>query len=230
MCDEPPSDAFQEYLRKINAERPRPSIGISPAAHVAASAKIGDNTNVFPGAFIGDEVIVGDEGDIGPGSIISSRCRVGNRLTLYPNVVIYHDVVIGSRVVIHAGAVLGSDGFAFRFDEDCWNKVPSQGTLEIHDDVEIGAGSTIARGLLGTTVIGRGTKLDNLVSVGKNCHLGQKNILCAHVALSADVVTGDYVRCANRAHICDHVRLGDRVIVGVAAIVSKDVPSDETYL
>ncbi len=140
-------DAFIGALKPFRSDRPRVSVGISPQAIVAESATLGEGTNVFPNAFIGEDVVIGSGCDIHPGAYIGDGTKLGDNVTIQANAVVYFDVTIGNRVIIHAGAVIGADGFGYRFRDGRFEKIPQLGTVEIHDDVEIGANATIVCGV-----------------------------------------------------------------------------------
>lgn len=225
-----PFGAFIEILKLFRPQRERALIGISPEAVVAPSAKIGPNTNVHPTVVIGEDVVIGSGCEIHPGVVISADCQIGDDCTIYPNAVLYPQVIVGNRVLIHASAVLGSDGFGFRFQQGRFNKIPQLGIVRVEDDVEIGACTTIDRAMIGTTLIGQGTKLDNLVQIGHNCEVGKHNALASQVGLAGSVTTGDYVRFGGQAGVADHVNIGDQVVLGAKAGVHKDCDSGKTYL
>jgi UDP-3-O-[3-hydroxymyristoyl] glucosamine N-acyltransferase len=149
---------------------------------------------------------------------------------VHPNAVLYEGTVVGHRVIIHASAVLGADGFGYRLQGGRHVKVPQLGHVEVGDDVEVGAGSTIDRGTFGPTRVGAGTKIDNLVQVGHNCRIGRHNLLVAHVGIAGSCATGDYVVIAGQAGIADHVSVGDRVVIGAKAGVTKDIAAGERVL
>jgi UDP-3-O-[3-hydroxymyristoyl] glucosamine N-acyltransferase len=149
---------------------------------------------------------------------------------MHPHVVLYPDVVLGDRVVIHANAVIGADGFGYRLRQGRFEKVPQLGFVLVGNDVEIGACTTIDRGMIGPTVIGEGTKLDNLIMIGHNCELGRHNIFASQVGLAGSVTTGDYVTCAGQAGIKDHVHLGTGCTLGSKAGVHNDIPAGERHM
>ncbi len=225
-----PLGAFIEVLQLTRPQRERSTIGISPQAVIAPSAVIGPNCNIYPGAYIGEDVIIGAGCDIHPGVVISADCRLGEQCTVYPNAVLYPQIVVGNRVIIHASAVVGADGFGYRFQQGRYNKIPQLGNVELHDDVEIGACTTIDRAMIGATTIGEGTKLDNLVMIGHNCELGKHNAFASGVGLAGSVTTGDYVVCAGQVGIADHVHIGDKAVLGAKSGVHKDMEGGKTYL
>ncbi len=225
-----PQGAFIRILEHFRPARPRRRVGISPQAFVNPTASIGTGTNIYPGAYVGEGAIIGARCDIHPGVTIGDGCAIGDDVTLYPGVVLYADVIVGSRVIIHASAVIGADGFGYRLVDGKHQKIPQLGTVRIEDDVEIGACTTIDRATIGETVIGAGTKLDNLVMIAHNCELGQHNVFVSQVGLAGSVTTGDYVVCAGQVGIADHVHLGARCVLGSKAGVHKDIPAGQTYI
>src|ERR1700722_4895609 len=190
--------------------------GVDPSAQVHASARLGKSVTVAERVVIGDGAAVGDQSWIGAGTVIGAGVSVGCDCELYPNVTVYSGTRLGDRVIVHAGVVLGSDGFGYVRDRATghYEKFPQQGRLEIGDDVEIGANSTIDRGALEVTRIGRGSKIDNLVHIGPNCQIGEDVVIAAKAGLSGsvvienDVVLGGQVGLGERAHIEEGVMLG----------------------
>jgi UDP-3-O-[3-hydroxymyristoyl] glucosamine N-acyltransferase len=221
--------AFLKVLGMFAPPRKRMNMGISSHATVHPSARIGLFTNVYPGVHIDEDVVIGEHCDIHPGVCIGAGCRIADGVMIFPNAVLYHDVRIGNRVIIHAGAVIGSDGFGYQLVEGGHQKLHHYGTVRLEDDVEIGANTTIDRALIGETVIGRGTKIDNLVQVAHNCQIGKHNILAGQVAMAGSVSTGDYVVFAGQVGIADHTHIGDRAILAAQAGVTKSLPGGKKY-
>jgi UDP-3-O-[3-hydroxymyristoyl] glucosamine N-acyltransferase len=153
-------------------------------------------------------------------------CQIGEQVTIFPNAVLYENTVVGPRSVIHAGAVLGAYGFGYVSSGGKHQLSAQLGYVEVGADVEIGACSTIDRGTYGPTVIGEGTKIDNLVMIGHNCRIGRHNMLCSQVGIAGSTTTGDYVIMAGQAGVRDHVTIGDRAVLGAKAGVPNDVPAD----
>ncbi len=210
-----PKLTFARAARLLRSAPNRPP-GIHPSAQVHASARLGKSVTVAERVVIGEGAAVGDQSWIGAGTVIGAGVSVGCDCELYPNVTVYSGTRIGDRVIVHAGAVLGSDGFGYVRDRATgrYEKFPQQGRLEIGDDVEIGANSTIDRGALEVTRIGRGSKIDNLVHIGHNCQIGEDVVIAAQAGLSGsvviekDVVLGGQVGLGERAHIEEGVMLG----------------------
>ena len=228
LCESPQA-AFLQVLQCLRPQRGRRPIGVSPRAVVSETAKIGANTNVHPLAVIGEDVVIGKNCEIHPGVVIGDGCQLGDDVVLYPNVVLYANTELGDRVMIHAGAVLGADGFGYRFEAGQYEKLPHFGLVRVEDDVEIGAGATIDRGMIGATVIGEGTKIDNQVMIAHNCEIGKHNAFASQVGFAGSITTGDYVRCAGQVGIADHVHLGDGCLLGPKSGVHRDVPAGARY-
>lgn len=222
--------AFQTILPLFRKIRGRPGRGISPHAMISPTAQIGKNCFVAPGVSIGEEVLIGSNCDLYPGVVIGDGCQIGDNTILHANSVLYHDVVVGNNVIIHSGAVIGADGFGYRFTAGKFEKIPQLGTVHIHDDVEIGACSTVDRGAVGPTIVGKGSKVDNLVMIAHNCEIGRHNVFASQVGLAGSTTTGDYVRMGGQVGVRDHVHVGTGSTVGAKAGVHKDVPAGETWL
>ncbi len=204
--------------------------GVHPQAFVAPTARIGPGVAVYPFAYVGDEAEIGEGSTLKPGVVVGDRCKIGRGVTLHPNVVLYDGVVLGDRVEVHSGTVLGADGFGYRLADGRHEKIPQTGNVEVGDDVEIGSNCSIDRGTFEATVIGEGTKIDNLVMIGHNNRIGKHNLLCGQVGIAGSCKTGDYVVMAGQAGIKDHTEIGDKVIVGAQAGVHRSVPSGQQLL
>jgi UDP-3-O-[3-hydroxymyristoyl] glucosamine N-acyltransferase len=190
--------------------------GIHPSAVVHPSAKTGNGVTVAERVVIGKGVQIGDGTRIGAGSVIGANVIIGRDSELYPNVTIYPGVRLGVRVIVHSGAVLGSDGFGYVRDAATgkYEKFPQIGQLEIEDDVEIGANSTIDRGALEVTRIGRGPKIDNLVHVGHNCLIGEDVVIAAQTGLSGSITIEKNVVLGGQVGIGEHARIEEGVMLG----------------
>jgi UDP-3-O-[3-hydroxymyristoyl] glucosamine N-acyltransferase len=228
-----PRLAFARAARLLRT--PRRNRAIHPSAIVPASAEIGKNVAIGPRAILGEHVQVGDETTIGAGSVIGDdggnevggyTVKIGSHCRLDPNVIIYPGTTLGARVIVQAGAVLGSAGFGYVRDSQTgrYEQFPQVGRLVVEDDVEIGANSTVDRGALDETRIGRGTKIDNLVHVGHNVHIGQDVVIAAQTGLSGSAVVEDNVIIGGQVGIADHVRIEAGAILGAqSGIPTKKV-------
>jgi len=196
--------------------KPQRVPGIHPSAVVHPSAVLGESVTVDERVVIGASVGLGAGSWIGAGAVLSAGTRIGSDCEIYPNAVVYRGVRIGNRVIVHAGAVLGSDGFGYVRDPATGRheKFPQLGWLEIEDDVEIGANTTIDRGALDTTRIGRGAKIDNLVHIGHNCQIGENVVIAAQTGLSGSITLENNVVLGGQVGIGEHARLGEGVMLG----------------
>jgi len=199
--------------------------GIHPTAVVLPTAQVAETATVDPWSFVGDRATIGDHSWIGAGSVIGESVIIGDGCKIYPRVTIYPGTRIGNRVIVHAGAVLGSDGFGYvRSEDGRYDKFPQIGTLEIQDDVEIGANTTIDRGALEVTRIGRGTKIDNLVHIGHNCRIGENVIIAAQVGFSGSVVVESNAVIGGQVGVGEHACIQEGVLLGgQAGVLPKKV-------
>ncbi|MCE9530638.1 MAG: UDP-3-O-(3-hydroxymyristoyl)glucosamine N-acyltransferase [Planctomycetes bacterium] len=218
-----PLTAFITVFQKFHASPEPIFTGIHPSAQIHPTARIGEGTSIGPFVIIEEGCVIGKRCRLHPGVSIGHRSQIEDDVTLYPRVVLYKNSVIGKRVIIHANAVIGADGFGYRLVQGHHEKVPQLGHVEIGDDVEIGACTTIDRATFGATRIGQGTKIDNLVMIGHNCQIGRHNIIVSQAALAGSATTGDYVVIAGQAGVCGHVHVGDQASVAAKAGVTKDV-------
>jgi UDP-3-O-[3-hydroxymyristoyl] glucosamine N-acyltransferase len=210
-----PRLAFAKAAALLHPVR-RTSPGIHSTAEVHESASVGKAVSIGPHAVVEEDAVIGDHTAIGAGAFIGAGVRLGAGCEVKSNVSIYPGTAVGDRVIVHAGSVLGSDGFGFVRDEQSgtYTKFPQIGRLEIGDDVEIGANSTVDRGALDATVIGRGTKLDNLVHVGHNVRIGENVVIAAQTGISGSSVIEDGVVVAGQVGIADHVTVESGAILG----------------
>ena len=211
------------------AERPAP-YGISPHAVISKWANLGGNVGVGPFVSIGDNVTIGANVLIYPNVTIEPNAVIGDDTIVYPQVSIYADSKIGKRCIIHSGVVIGSDGYGFAQHEGRHHKIPQVGSVRIEDDVEVGAGCTIDRGALGETVIGEGTKIDNLCHVGHNVKIGKHCLLVAQVGIAGSATIGDYVVIAGQSGVSGHVKIGNRVQIAGKTAVFEDIADDSKVM
>lgn len=191
--------------------------GVHPTAVIAASARLGNGVGIGPYVVIEEAVEVGDGAEIAAFCYVGRGSRIGAACRLYPGVTLYPGVKLGRGVVVHAGAVLGSDGFGYVFGEGKHWKFPQVGDTEISDEVEIGANTTVDRGSLGVTRVGRGTKLDNLVQVAHNVEIGQHSIVASQTGISGSSVIGNHVLVGGQVGIADGCHIEDEAILGAQA-------------
>ena len=218
--------AFSMIVTRFCPPRERARGGVSSAAVVSSSARLGQNVDVFPQATIADDVEIGDNTVIHSGVRILEGVKIGSDVTIFPNAVLYENTVVGPRCVIHAGAVIGAYGFGYSLVEGRHRLSAQLGNVILEADVEVGAGTTIDRGTYGSTLIGEGTKIDNQVMIAHNCRIGRHNMLCAQVGIAGSTSTGDYVVMAGQVGVRDHVHIGNNAVLGAMAGVINDVPDD----
>jgi UDP-3-O-[3-hydroxymyristoyl] glucosamine N-acyltransferase len=208
----------------------RPPAGVHSSAVVAASAKVDPTAHIGPHCVIGEQTCVGARTVLHGSSFVGADCKLGDDIVLFPNVTLYPHTELGSRVRVHAGTVIGSDGFGYVQDGGIHRKVPQIGSVFIGDDVEIGANVTIDRGALGPTVIGKGTKIDNLVQIAHNVQIGENCLIIAQVGVAGSTKMGNYVVLAGQVGLAGHLKLGNRVTVAGQSGVMHDIPDGETWL
>ncbi len=210
-----PRLAFAHAAAELHpAQRTNP--GIHSSATVHRSARLHRSVSVGASAVIAEGVEIGESSNIGAGAFVGRNVKIGKHCKIAANVSIYEGTTIGDRAIVHAGAVLGSDGFGYVRDPSSgrYQKFPQVGVLVIGDDVEIGANTTIDRGALDATVIGRGVKLDNLVHVGHNVRIGENVVIAAQTGISGSVIIEDNVIIGGQVGIADHARVEEGVILG----------------
>jgi UDP-3-O-[3-hydroxymyristoyl] glucosamine N-acyltransferase len=224
-----PYVAFATVVQRFFAGRPRPQ-GISPHAAIASSATLGDDVAIGAFVSIGEHVTIGRGAVIYPNVTIEDGVTIGDETIVYPNVSIYYGSVIGRRCILHSGVVIGSDGYGFATDErGVHHKIPQVGIVRIEDDVEVGAGTTIDRAALGETVIGEGTKIDNLVQIGHNVRVGKRCLLVSQSGIAGSTELGDDVRVGGQSGFAGHLKIGNRVVVYSKSAVFEDI-GDGTWV
>ena len=208
-----PKVAFAKAAELLLGRRPIAS-GIHPTAVVAPLARVGSDVSIGAYTVVGEDVHIGEGTQIGAHCVIGAGCWIGENCRLHPHVTLYAGMRLGNRVEIHSGAVVGADGFGYAFDGERYWKFPQAGIVEIGDDVEIGANTTVDRGSLDDTRIGEGVKLDNLVHVGHNVQIGAHTVIAAQTGISGSCKLGHHVVCGGQVGMGEHCTLEDRVIAG----------------
>lgn len=201
--------------------------GVSPKSLIGKRVRLGHGAAVQAFAVMEDDSEIGDRTVVYAGCYIGREARIGSDCLIYPNVTIREQVEVGHRVIIHSGTVIGSDGFGFNTVQGVHHKIPQIGTVLIEDDVEIGANVTIDRARFGRTVIGKGTKVDNLVHIAHNVVIGPNCMLVAQAGISGSTTLGRNVVLAGQAGVVGHITIGDNVMVGGQAGVTKSIPAGE---
>lgn len=197
--------------------------GIHPTAVIADTASVGDNCYVGPHAYIGEGVKVGNGCQIYANVVIEEGAQVGDDCLFYPGVSIYHGCIIGNRVTLHSGCVIGADGFGFAPAADGYEKIPQIGIVTIEDDVEIGANTCVDRSTMGTTIVHRGVKLDNMVQVAHNCEVGAHTVMSAQSGLAGSTKIGEWCMIGGQAGFAGHIKIGNRCGIGAQAGVISNL-------
>lgn len=217
--------SLSRELRRHGPSEP----GIHSTAVVHESASVAASAHVAAGAVIAAGASVGEQSVIGPGSTIGERSVIGRECRLDAGVHVLHDVYVGDRVILQSGCVLGAEGFGFVSSDQGATRISHLGTVNVADDVEIGANTSVDRGTLGATVIGARTKIDNLVQVAHNVQIGTDCLIAGQSAIGGSTVIGNRVTLAGNAALSDHIEIGDGATIGGLSGVSKDVPAGETW-
>jgi UDP-3-O-[3-hydroxymyristoyl] glucosamine N-acyltransferase len=202
-----PYYAFAQAMVLLHGHRRHPHAGVHPSAHVDPTATVGENTVVYPGAFVGP------------------RAKVGRDCVLYPHSAVYDDCVLGDRVSLHAGAVIGADGFGYATHGGVHHKIPQVGRVVVGDDVEVGANAVIARGAVGDTTVGAGTRIDALVMIGHGATLGRGCLIVAQTGIAGSVTIGNYVVMGGQSAATGHLSIGDQAILAARTAATNDVPA-----
>ena len=225
------ADPYYSFVQAIALIRPaeRPPASVDESARVAAGARIGDGVSIGPLAVIADGVEIGDGTTIGAATVVERDVRIGQDCRIHSRVALGRAVRIGDRCEIQAGAVIGADGFGLLMHDDAWVKVPHLGSVEIGDDVEIGANTTVDRGALDDTVIEQGCKLDNQIQVAHNVRIGAHTAIAACVGIAGSATIGRYCKIAGAAVVLGHLSVADRVTVTAMSLVTKDIKQAGVY-
>jgi UDP-3-O-[3-hydroxymyristoyl] glucosamine N-acyltransferase len=225
---ERPHEAMLRVLPALHRAAPREP-GVHPTAVLGRGVTLGDHVTVGPYAVLGDGVVLGDRAWIDAHAVLGAGVRVGPDSHVFPHATLYAGTELGARVAIHAGVRLGSDGFGYVFGDGQHRKIPHVGRCLVEDDVEIGANTTVDRGSIGDTVIGAGTKIDNLVQLGHNVRLGRLCLVMSQVGIAGSATIEDGVILAGQAGLGGHITVGKGARIGGQAGVFGDVPAGATY-
>lgn len=216
-----------KYWYKKNEQQQQSKIDDS--ACLPENIKLGENIIIKENVVIGRNVTIGDNTFIDSNCVIKKNVQIGKNCHIHPNTTIYEDSIIHDNVILHSGCVIGADGFGYHFIAGKQEKILQIGNVILEDDVEIGANSTIDRATLGSTVIGKGSKLDNLVQIGHNCRIGKNSIICAQVGLAGSTIVGDRVFLAGQVGVAGHLTINDDVKIGAQSGITKSIPEGEKF-
>ena len=204
--------------------------GIDPLAFVSPTAKVGEDCYVGAFAYIGDNAVLGNGTQVFPHAYIGDNVKVGAKCLIKPNVTVYHGCVIGDNVTIHAGSVIGADGFGFAPNSDGYDKIPQIGIVTIEDNVEIGANTCVDRSTMGSTVVRKGVKLDNLVQVAHNVEIGENTVMSAQVGIAGSTKIGAWCMFGGQVGIAGHSTIGDKTFLGAQSGVPGNIKGNETLI
>lgn len=222
--------ALATLLSLVEQAQPRKT-GISPLAYISESAQLGENVYIAPFAFIGDGVTIGEGSSVFAQVSIETGAKVGKNTTLFSGVKIYHKCVVGDNCILHSGCVIGSDGFGFAPTEDgSYKKIPQMGNVVLEDDVEIGANTVVDRATMGSTIIRKGVKLDNLVQIAHNVEIGSHTVIASQTGISGSTKLGSRCTVAGQVGIAGHIQIADGTIFGAQTGVPNSIKKSNQIL
>jgi UDP-3-O-[3-hydroxymyristoyl] glucosamine N-acyltransferase len=223
-------EAFASLLRLVDQARPRKK-GIHPSAVIESSAIIGSDVFIGPFTYVGENCIIGDGCSVYPQVYIGDNTKLGNNCTINPGVKIYHDCILGEGCTIHAGTVIGSDGFGFAPQSDNeFMKIPQLGNVILEDHVEIGANVTIDRATMGSTIIRKGVKLDNLIQIAHNVEVGENSVMAAQTGISGSTKVGKNCMFGGQVGLAGHLKIANGTKIGAQGGILGDVKEENTAI
>jgi UDP-3-O-[3-hydroxymyristoyl] glucosamine N-acyltransferase len=219
-----PTKAFEQVVLKFAPKPITFAPGIHPSAIIGSSVRLGERVSIHPHAVIEDGSKIGDDTIIGAGSYIGHETTIGATCMIYPLVIVRERSRIGSRVIIHSGAVIGADGFGFEMLDGRQQKIQQLGIVQIDDDVEIGANTTVDRARFGRTWIQQGVKIDNLVQIAHNVVIGENTVVAAQTGIAGSVQIGQRVLIGGQVGVIGHIEIGDDTAIGAQSGIAKSIP------
>lgn len=223
-------ESFASLLRLVDQARPRKK-GIHPTAVIEPSATVGSDVYIGPYAYIGENCHIGDGCSLYPNVYIGDNTKVGSKSVLYPGVKVYHECILGEECIVHAGSVIGSDGFGFApQSENEYMKIPQLGNVILEDHVEIGANVTIDRATMGSTIIRKGVKLDNLIQIGHNVEIGENTVMAAQTGIAGSTKIGKNCMMGGQVGIAGHIKIAAGSKIGAQAGILGDVKEENTII
>ncbi len=222
-------ECVAKLLQMYEAAKPKKK-GIDSKASIAQSATIGKDVYVGAFACIGENAVVGDNTMIYPHAVVGDGVKIGDNCIIYPNVTIYEGCQIGNRVTVHAGSVIGADGFGFAPNAEGYDKIPQIGIVTIEDDVEIGANTCIDRSTMGSTIIRKGVKLDNLIQVAHNVEIGENTVMSAQVGIAGSTKIGSWCMFGGQVGLAGHITVGDKTFLGAQSGVPGNIKGNQTLI
>ena len=222
-------ETIAKLLTIYDSMKPKRS-GIDPLAYVAPTAKIGKDVFLAPFSAVGDNAVIGDGAQLHPHATVGANAVIGENTIMYSNAVVYHDCKVGKRCILHAGSVIGADGFGFAPTEEGYEKIPQIGIVTIEDDVEIGANTCVDRSTMGSTIVRRGVKLDNLVQIAHNCEVGQHTVMSAQVGVAGSTKIGEWCMFGGQVGIAGHATIASRTMAGAQSGIPNNVKKEGTTI
>ncbi|MBH5328873.1 UDP-3-O-(3-hydroxymyristoyl)glucosamine N-acyltransferase [Eikenella sp. S3360] len=227
VCDNP--QLYFAQTARLFHPAPLPKPGIHPSAVVEASAVVPASCEIGANAYIGERTVLGEGCRILANCVVEADCVLGRQVVLHPNVTVYAGCSLGDRVEIHSGTVIGADGFGNAWAQDHWYKIPQVGSVTIGNDVEIGANTTIDRGAIESTVIAEGAKIDNLVQIAHNVHIGAHTAIAACVGIAGSTHIGAYCQIGGAAMFVGHIKVADKTFIGGGTLVAASISEPNYY-
>ncbi len=225
-----PYATVASLMRMASAMLEPAPVGIEQPCHIAEGVEVPADAYVGAFAYIGKGAELAPGVKIFPGAYVGDGVKIGAGSVIKPNASVYHGCVIGERCIVHSGAVIGADGFGFAPTENGYEKIPQLGNVVLEDDVEIGANTTVDRAMMGSTRVGRGTKLDNLIQVAHNCVIGEQTVMAAQVGIAGSTHVGSRCMFGGQVGIAGHITIGDNVQLGAQSGVPNSIPSDRRMM
>lgn len=222
-------ECVAKLLQLYDSMKPKKQ-GIDPLAFISPTAKIGENVYIGAFAYIGDNTVIGNGTSIHPHTTIGDNVKIGEQCLIYPNVVIYEGCKLANNITIHSGSVIGADGFGFAPNTEGYAKIPQIGIVTIEDNVEIGANTCIDRSTMGSTIIRKGVKLDNLIQVAHNVEIGENTVMSAQVGIAGSTKIGSWCMFGGQVGLAGHITIGDKTFLGAQSGVPGNIKGNETLI
>lgn len=222
-------ECVAKLLQLYESYKPKKK-GVDPLACISQTANVGNDVYIGAFACIGDGAVIGDGTQIYPHAVIGDNVEIGNNCTLYPNTTIYQGCKLGNNVTIHAGTVIGADGFGFAPNTEGYDKIPQIGIVTIEDNVEIGANTCVDRSTMGSTIIRKGVKLDNLIQVAHNVEIGENTVMSAQVGIAGSTKIGSWCMFGGQVGIAGHSNIGDKTFLGAQSGVPGNIKGNQTLI
>ncbi|MDR1407308.1 MAG: UDP-3-O-(3-hydroxymyristoyl)glucosamine N-acyltransferase [Tannerella sp.] len=223
-------NALATLMNMVEQTQQEQKTGVHPSACIAASAQVGKNSFVGAMACIGEHTVIGHNCVIHPFACIGDHVHVGDHTIIYPHVTVYAHCIVGQRCIIHAGAVVGADGFGFAPEGQAYMKIPQIGNVVLEDEVEIGANTTIDRAVMGSTIIRRGVKLDNLIQIAHNVEIGEDTVMAAQTGIAGSTKIGRHCMFAGQVGIAGHLHIGDGAVIAAQSGIMRNLQPDTTVM